>query len=154
MCSARKASMRACSVRTFSEYSNSMAGSSLERPTIVSYDLFIALPIEGSPSIVSGSRVGRGLHRPKQEDATLARITLPSLGWAHELHVVDTEGGCQLVDADDRRVAPALLAAADVLLAESRALCQLLLREALILPDPLDVSPDQLAHVHAPEVSE
>jgi len=47
-----------------------------------------------------------------------------------------------------------VLEAADVLLAESRALCQLLLREALILPDPLDVSPDQLAHVHAREVSE
>jgi hypothetical protein len=54
MCSAMKASMRACSFRTFSEYSNSMAGSSLERPTIVSYDLFIALPIEGSPEVVAG----------------------------------------------------------------------------------------------------
>jgi len=75
----------------------------------------------------------------------LARITLPSLSRAHELHVADTEGGCQLVDADNLRVTTALLEAADVLLAESRALCQLLLREALILPDPLDVSPDQLA---------
>jgi hypothetical protein len=82
------------------------------------------------------------------------RITLPFLGWAHELHVADTEGGCQLVDADNRRVAPALLEAADVLLAESRALRQLLLREAPVLPDSLDVSPDQLAHVHARQVSE
>src|SRR5437667_10694472 len=82
MCSTRKASMRACSVRTFSEYSNSMAGSSLERPTIVSYDLFIALPIEGSPSIVSGSRVGRGLHRPKQEDAALTTIVSKFKGHA------------------------------------------------------------------------
>jgi hypothetical protein len=49
--------------------------------------------------------------------------------------VADTEGGCQLVDADDRSVAPALLKAADVLLAESRALRQLLLREAPVLPD-------------------
>ena len=52
------------------------------------------------------------------------------------------------------RIATALLEVADVLLAEIPSVCQLLLREALILPDPLDVSPDQLAHVHAREVSE
>jgi hypothetical protein len=39
-------------------------------------------------------------------------------------------------------------------LAESRALRQLLLREAPVLPDSLDVSPDQFAHVHARQVSE
>ena len=68
--------------------------------------------------------------------------------------MADTGGGCQLVDADDRGIAPTLLEAADVLLAESRALCQLLLREPPALPDSLDVSPDQLAHVHARQVSE
>ena len=83
----------------------------------------------------------------------LARITLLLFGWAHELHVADTEGGCQLVDADDRRVAPTLLKAANVLLAEAGTLCQLLLRKASLLPDPLDVSPDQLAHIHAREMS-
>ena len=30
---------------------------------------------------------------------------------------------------------------------------QLLLGQALLLPNPLDVPPDQLAHVHAGEVS-
>jgi len=30
---------------------------------------------------------------------------------------------------------------------------QLLLRQALFLPDPFDVPPDQLAHIHAREVS-
>jgi hypothetical protein len=35
-------------------------GSFLEGTTIVSYDLFVALPIGGSPSIVSGERAGRG----------------------------------------------------------------------------------------------
>ena len=35
-------------------------GSFLEGLTIVSYDLFVALPIGGSPSIVSGERAGRG----------------------------------------------------------------------------------------------
>jgi homoserine O-acetyltransferase len=39
--------------------------------------------------------------------------------------VADPEGGCQLVDADDRRVAPALLKAAYVLLAEAGELRQL-----------------------------
>jgi hypothetical protein len=58
--------------------------------------------------------------------------------------VADTEGGCQLVDADDRRVAPALLETADVLLAESRALRQLLLREAPVLPDSLTFRPTSL----------
>jgi hypothetical protein len=79
----------------------------------------------------------------------LARITLLLFGWAHELHVADTEGGCQLVDADYRRVAPTLLKAAYVLLAEAGELRQLLLGEPFLLPDSLHVSPDQLAHVHA-----
>src|SRR5271168_2495073 len=39
-----------------------------------------------------------GAHRPKQEDAALARITLLSFGWAHEFHVFAPEGGCQLLD--------------------------------------------------------
>ena len=80
----------------------------------------------------------------------VARIALLPLDRAHELHVADAKGYCQLVDADDRWVAPALLEAADVLLAETGALCQLLLREASLLPNSLHVSPDQLAHVHAP----
>src|ERR1700730_9047510 len=75
------------------------------------------------------------------------------LGRAHELHVADAERGCQLVEAHDRRVAPALLEAAYVLLAEARKLRQLLLGQPLSLPYPLDVPPDQLAHVHAAEVS-
>jgi hypothetical protein len=33
-------------------------------------------------------------------------------GGAHELHVADAERGCQLVEAHDCRVAPALLEAA------------------------------------------
>jgi hypothetical protein len=68
--------------------------------------------------------------------------------------MADTEGGCQLVDADDRRVAPTLLKAANVLLlAEAATLRQLLLGQTFLLPDPLDVSPDQLAHIHAREMS-
>jgi hypothetical protein len=46
-----------------------------------------------------------------------------------------------------------LLEAAYVLLTEAGKFRELLLGQALVLPDPLDVPPDQLAHVHAPEVS-
>src|ERR1700730_4976063 len=74
--------------------------------------------------------------------------TLLVLGGAHELHVADAERGCQLVEADDRRVSLALFEAAYVLLAEAGKLRQLLLGQTLLLPDPLDVPPDQLAHVH------
>jgi hypothetical protein len=38
---------------------------------------------------------------------------LLSLDWAYELDVADAERVCQFVDAHDRRVAPALLEAAD-----------------------------------------
>ena len=57
--------------------------------------------------------------------------------------MADAERGCQLVQAHDCRVAPALLEAAYVLLAEAGKFRQLLLRETLLLPDPPDVPPDQ-----------
>src|ERR1700722_12456762 len=40
-----------------------------------------------------------------------------------------------------------------VLLAESKNFCELLLRHALFLSEPLDISADQFAHIHAREVS-
>src|SRR5215472_9807280 len=122
-----KASTRACNDRTFSECSNSIAVSSWEGSTIVSYDLFNTLPIEGLPV------------------PALARITLGPRSRAHEFHVANTERRRQLVDAHDRRIAPSLLEAADVLLAEAGNLGQLLLSQALFLSDPLDVPPDQFA---------
>ena len=69
---------------------------------------------------------------------------------AHELHVTHSERRRQLIEGHHSRVAPALLEAAYVLLAEAGKLSQLLLGEAFPLPDPLDVPPDQLAHIHAP----
>jgi len=56
----------------------------------------------------------------------------------------------QLIETYDRRVPAALLEAADVLLTEPGEVCQLLLSQAFFLPDPFDVPPDQLAHVHEP----
>ena len=68
---------------------------------------------------------------------------------AYEIHVTDAERAGQFVGAFDRRIASALLEAAYVLLAETRKLRKLLLGQAFLLPDPLYVPPDQLAHVHA-----
>jgi hypothetical protein len=81
----------------------------------VSYDLFIALPIEG---LLWSKRIAVWL---------AARIMLLPLGRAHEFHVADTERGRQLVDAHDRGIAPSLLETADVLLAEAGNFGQLLL---------------------------
>jgi hypothetical protein len=117
----------------------------------------------GFPNQISGlryaefdEREGDWVHRVRATRFPQAshRITLLLLGWAHQVHMADAKRIRQFVDAHDGRVPPTLLEAADVLLAETGALCQLLLREASVLPDSLDVSPDQLAHIHAPEVSE
>jgi hypothetical protein len=56
--------------------------------------------------------------------------------------VAHMERGCQLIEAHNRRIAPTLLKAAYVLLAEPGKLRELLLGQAFLLPDPLDVSSD------------
>src|SRR6266487_2531750 len=78
MCSAMKPATRACSARTFSECSNSMAGSFLKGSTIVSYDLFVALPIERSPVDWPGS-VPAGIPQIEAE-ASGARANHASIG--------------------------------------------------------------------------
>ena len=72
---------------------------------------------------------------------------------AQQIEMAHTERRRQLVERDDRRVAPALLQTADVLLAEAGEFGELFLRQALFMPDPTDIPPDQPAHVHAHEVS-
>jgi hypothetical protein len=67
--------------------------------------------------------------------------------------MADAEGHREFISAYNRGGAPTLLQTAYVLLTEPRKLRQLLLGRTLLLPDPLDVPTDQLAHVHAPEVS-
>jgi hypothetical protein len=59
------------------------------------------------------------------------------------------ESDRELVERDDRRIASTLFQAADVLLAESRDVSKLLLRQTLFLSDSFDVLSNQLAHVHA-----
>src|SRR6266446_8603817 len=76
--------------------------------------------------------------------------TLLVVDGAHELHVAHAKRHRQLIEAYDRRIPAALLEAADVLLTEPGEVRQLLQSQAFFLPDPFDVPPDQLAHVHAP----
>jgi hypothetical protein len=59
------------------------------------------------------------------------------------------ESDRELVERDNRRIASTLFQAADVLLAESRDVSKLLLRQTLFLSDSFDVLSNQFAHVHA-----
>lgn len=59
-----------------------------------------------------------------------------------KLHVVYSERHRKLIQCDDRWISAALLDAADILLAEARDFRKPLLRQALFLPDSLDVFPD------------
>jgi hypothetical protein len=63
--------------------------------------------------------------------------------------MADAQCLCELQKRHDRWITPAPLQAANVLLAEPRALLDLLLGQALVLTDAGKVSAHQLAHVHA-----
>jgi hypothetical protein len=52
------------------------------------------------------------------------------------------ESDCELVEGNDRRIAPPLFQAADVLLTKARDVRKLFLRQTLFLSD----SPDVLTH--------
>ena len=63
--------------------------------------------------------------------------------------MADAQCHRKLVKRHDSRIASAVLEIADVLLREARFLREFLLRQALALPDSLNVSPYQSPHVHA-----
>jgi len=63
--------------------------------------------------------------------------------------VADTKGLCQFVQGNDGWVSAPGLKAADVLLAKPGNFAELLLRQALFEPDPLNILGDQSAHIHA-----
>ena len=63
--------------------------------------------------------------------------------------MADTKSLCQFVKRNDGRVTAPGLKAADILLAEPGNLAELLLRQALFKPDPLNILGDQSAHIHA-----
>lgn len=115
----------------------------------------------GMEEELTGRRGTRGVLVAEAEASRRAITRSPAcasdslilLGWTHEFHVADVQRRREFVKAHDRRVSLTLFEAANVLLAEPGNLGQLLLRQAFLLPDPPDVSPDQPAHVHAPKVS-
>lgn len=68
--------------------------------------------------------------------------------------MADTKGGGQFVKRDDRRVATASLQPTNVLLAEAGKRAELLLGQSFQKPDPFEIFPYQLAHIHADIVQE
>jgi hypothetical protein len=63
--------------------------------------------------------------------------------------VANAKGLCQFVKGDDCRVTAPSLKAADILLAEPGNFAELLLRQALFEPDPLNILGNHSAHIHA-----
>lgn len=69
--------------------------------------------------------------------------------WLQEIQITDTKCECQFVNSDDSGIAAADFKTANVLLAETRDIGQLLLSQTALLPDPLDIVSNQSAHIHA-----
>lgn len=68
--------------------------------------------------------------------------------------MADTKCGSQFVERDDSRVAAASLQPTDVLLAEAGKRAEFLLGQSFRKPDPFEIFPYQLAHIHADIVQE
>lgn len=73
-----------------------------------------------------------------------------TLSGPEKLEVIDLQDLRELVDRHDGRVSRAFLQPANILLTEPRELGQPFLSQFTFQPDPLEVSADDLAHVHAP----
>lgn len=63
--------------------------------------------------------------------------------------MIHAERLSELEQADDRRIAAAPFEVAQILLSEARPFGENLLCQALFVPDPLHISPDQPPHIHA-----
>ena len=67
----------------------------------------------------------------------------------NQFDVTHPKGKRQLVKSNDCRISVPLFEAANVLLAKARALCELLLSQALFLSQPPNIPANQSAHIHA-----
>jgi len=67
--------------------------------------------------------------------------------------VADAQCTRKLEDGYDRRIASTAFKITDVLLGKAGQFGELLLREALMLPQSCEIPTDQLAHVHARDAS-
>lgn len=72
-------------------------------------------------------------------DIWTSGLALSPRGWLQQIQVAYSKRFRQLVEGYDRRVAAAILKAAQILLAEPRNVAELLLRQALFKTDSLDV---------------
>jgi hypothetical protein len=66
-----------------------------------------------------------------------------------QIQVAYAKGNGEFVKSDDGRVSMALFQTTNVLLAEPTDTGELLLGQALFLPEAPNVPPDQPAHIHA-----
>ena len=92
----------------------------------------ILIIVGGTPHLRSDRLCASGLH-PWQ---------------LNQFDVIYAKGKRQLVKSNDCGISVPLLEAADVLLTKARDIREPLLRQALLLSETLDVSPDQSAHIH------
>lgn len=67
----------------------------------------------------------------------------------HQLDMAHAERPCELVQGNDRRIAPAILKTAEILLGKAREGFHVFLRQSLLTPYPGKILTDQSAHVHA-----
>ena len=68
--------------------------------------------------------------------------------WQYQIDVVHTQCARKFKEGHHRRIPPASLQIADILLGEAGGFSKTLLGEAFFLPYPSEISADQLAHVH------
>lgn len=68
-----------------------------------------------------------------------------------QIDMADAQRQGQFVKRDDGRIAPPTFQAAEILLAEARALLDLLLSQALIPTQAREIPANQFTHVHSRE---
>jgi hypothetical protein len=92
------------------------------------------------------SRISIGVSRDSASELTVLSET--ALWQPNQFDVIHAKGKRQLVKSNDCGISVPLFEAADVLLTKARDVRELLLRQALLLSETLDVPPDQSAHIH------
>src|SRR5580692_7992145 len=70
-----------------------------------------------------------------------------------QIDVAYAQSHCDLIDRDDRGIGPARFHGAEILLRKAAEIGEFFLRETLFEPDAPEIGSDQLAHIHAPEVT-
>ena len=85
-------------------------------------------------------------YRPQATDAR--RVSDLAVG-LNQFDMADAEGLGQFIECDDGRVPPTALKATEILLAEARALLDLLLGQTAVSTQAREIPANQFTHVHA-----